>query len=321
MSVSKKREFGAFMGEKHIIGTLLPVLFGGCILTALTYYKMRFGVKLMESDSASDILYAYLLSNEGKLVSDNWYFSTELRILDNELLFALLFKMFPELSWWTIETIGTAVMNVIMGLASVLVAYKLGFGYKSLWMFGFSLLPYGESEYYYVLMHGCGYYVFAIIEVFIILSLVLTGINCVSKFQSVMVYICYLGLSLLIGMQGIRLLANLYAPLLLCSMILFLYDSFLNKNIYSIRKMLFYVVRDKLVLLSFGGMCMAMAGYTVNILVLARRYTWKQFNNLHWKAFSIDPVITFFNEIFTNLGYMQEGGYFYLENLQICVVW
>ena len=55
--------------------------------------------------------------------------------------------------------------------------------------------------------------------------------------------------------------------------------------------------------------------------MLTRRYTWKQFNNLHWKAFSIDPVITFFNEIFTNLGYMQEGGYFYLENLQICVVW
>lgn len=307
---SKIRKSGVLMRKNHIVGKFFPVLFGGCVLAALTYYKMKFGVKLMESDSASDILYAYLLTNEGKLVSNNWYFSTELRILDNELLFALLFKMFPELSWWTIETIGTAIMNVIMGLASVLIAYKLELGYKSLWMFGFALLPYGKSEYYYVLMHGCGYYVFAIIEVFIILSLFLAGIDCVNKnkFQLVMVYICYLGLSLLIGMQGIRLLANLYAPLLLTSIILFMYDFFSDKNIFSIKKIIFMLLRDKRVLLAVGGMCMAMAGYSVNILALAKRYTWQQFNNLHWKAFSIDPVLTFFSEIFSNLGYIEEWG-------------
>lgn len=65
-----------------------PVLFGMGVLGILTWYKLNFGMCLLESDSASDIVYAHLLSEEGSLVSDNWYFGAAIRILDNELLFA-----------------------------------------------------------------------------------------------------------------------------------------------------------------------------------------------------------------------------------------
>lgn len=305
LSLYKKR--GIY--SKNFLQTVLPVLFGVIVLMMLTYYKIKFGIRLMESDSASDILYAYLLSNENKFLLNNWYFSTELRIFDNELLFAILFRLFPQLDWWIVETIGTAIMNGIMGLASVLVAYKLQLGYKSLWMFGFTLLPYGISEYYYVLMHGCGYYSFAIIELYITLALFLTITNSKHKSQFIVSYVCYLGLSLLIGIQGVRLLANLYSPLLISGLIIFIYNNFyLSENNFTIKNIISNIKKDRLILASFSGTCMAVIGYATNFLILAKNYTWRQSNNLQWKEFSIEPIIAFVNDIISNWGYIG-GGY------------
>lgn len=206
---------------------IFPVLFGACVLISLTYYKLNFGIGLMESDSASDIYYAYLLSEEGSIISNNWFFSTEIRILDNELVFALLFRLFPGLGWWKIETIGTAIMNGLLGLSGVLLAHQLGWGHKSLWMFGFTLLPYGTSGFYYVVMHGCGYYVYAITQVFLILSLFFAIVNDGGKNKCWLwvKYILYLCCSWLAGIQGIRLLENLYVPLLLSSIVIFIYQT------------------------------------------------------------------------------------------------
>lgn len=309
------KNFSLFIEKKHITDKYFPILFGGCVLLALTYYKMKFGIKLMESDSASDILYAYLLSNEGSFILDNWYFSTELRIFDNELLFSLLFKLFPQVSWWTIETIGTTIMNGIIGLSSVFVGYKLGLGCKSLWLFGFALLPYGISEHYYVLMHGCGYYSFAIIEVFLILILFLTILNSIKKFHLIVANIFYLGLSLLIGIQGIRLLANLYLPLFVSSLIIFFYDFYSNKIIRKENTLFYYLKKDRMMLSSIGGVCMAVIGYAVNSHLLTKKYAWRQSNNLQWKEFSIDPIIAFVNDIISNLGYIEGGSLFSLRGL------
>lgn len=166
----------------------LPVIFGIGILFILSYYKLRYGIQLIESDSASDIFYAYILSQENSLISKNWFFSTQLRLFDNELLFALLFKCFPEITWWQIEVLGTILMNGIMGCASVFLAYQLGFGCHSLWMFGLSLLPYGESQMYYTLMHGCGYYGYAITQVYIILGIYFAIIN--AKKSIILIIFC-----------------------------------------------------------------------------------------------------------------------------------
>ena len=294
-----------FFGGKGVFCKyFMPIIFGVSVLGILTYYKLVFGIRLMESDSASDIFYAHLLSTEGKIISNNWYFSTELRLLDNELLFALLFKLFPQLSWWEIETVGTAIMNGLLGIASVMLAYQLKLGHKSLWMFGFSLLPYGTSEYYYTLMHGCGYYVYAVIEVFVILSLFLSIINYRKKDKACFIgnIICYLGLSLLIGMQGIRLLANLYAPLLLSSICFFVYGIWQNENGYKCQDM---EQRKKILGFAFGGVCVSSVGYVINTLVLSQIYTWRvKGENLQLKEFSVEPVSIFIREIFSNLGFI-----------------
>lgn len=325
--VINKHESNIFIAKNKYSRFLVPIIWGICILAGLTYYKLKFGIRLMQSDTASDILYAYILSNEGTLVSNNWFFSTELLLFDNKLLFALLFKLFPQLGWWEVETIGSVFMYVILGLVNVWLAYELKLGYKSLWMFGFSLLPYGISEFYYVLMQGCGYYIITIIKVIVILSLFLTIMhNCLSRLKLVIVYICYLGLSLLIGMQGIRLLANLYAPLLLSSVILFGVELCMEKKHFKSQDILFNLKKDKILLLAFSGTCIALIGYFINIFIFAQRYTWRQSVNLRWKEFSFEPFISFINETISNLGYISDeilfsfSGIMNLSSLIICIL-
>lgn len=306
---------------------ILPAIWGICILTGLTYYKINYGIQLMQSDTASDILYAHLLSSERSLISDNWIFSTELIIFDNKLLFALLFQLFPQLGWWEIETIGSVIMWIIMGLVNVWLAHELRLGYKSLWMFGFSLLPYGISEYYYVLMQGCGYYIITSIKVVTILSLFLFIINHTNenKIKLSISYICFWGLSFLIGVQGMRLLANLYAPLLLSSLALCWYEFYSDKKNFDMKDLILYVKKNRMLLSAFSGTCMAVIGYAVNFLILAKKYTW-QATHLQWKNLLIEPVIIFLEEVLTNLGYVKGenlfsfGGFANLFSLVIFVL-
>lgn len=305
-----------------------PILFGLCVLVLLTFYKINFGFSLMESDSASDIYYAHLLAEEGSVISNNYYFSTALRLFDNELLFALLFKLFPALGWWQIEIIGTVLMNGLMGLASVLLAYQLGLGRKSIWLFGLSLLPYSESELYYVLMHGCGYYGYAIFQVYLILAIYL-GIVNYKKGSKALLYIewgGYLGISLLAGMQGIRLLENLYIPLLLCGIGMFVYQFYIKVSDYGLNNIRACFMSHKNAWVALVGTFMALIGYGVNRLLLRNIFVWSNIENLKWKEFSFTIIETFIKEVLYNFGYFSglelfsKRGIVNLASIILCIV-
>ena len=49
----------------------------------------RFGRSLLDSDMASEMVLADLLNREGGVLSQNWYYSTELRVFCQQLLFKL----------------------------------------------------------------------------------------------------------------------------------------------------------------------------------------------------------------------------------------
>ncbi len=292
----------------------LPVIFGIGILFILSYYKLRYGIQLIESDSASDIFYAYILSQENSLISKNWFFSTQLRLFDNELLFALLFKCFPEITWWQVEVLGTILMNGIMGCASVFLAYQLGFGCHSLWMFGLSLLPYGESQMYYTLMHGCGYYGYAITQVYIILGIYFAIINAKKKhnFNYILLILLFLTFSFIIGMQGIRLIENLYMPLILGSTI---YCCVYRRNTEYANDSQKNYINCKIFWISALGTSMALGGYFVNKLFLSRKFTWGNIDDLIWKEFDLQAFAIMIRETLSNLGYTKEVNLFSLGSL------
>ena len=66
------------------------LVLAGCF-AALCYFEWRNVGDLLDSDMASDLIYARLLAQEGTFFSPNWYYSSELRVFANHLSFTPLF--------------------------------------------------------------------------------------------------------------------------------------------------------------------------------------------------------------------------------------
>src|SRR5699024_2994800 len=67
---------------------------------------------LLDSDMSSDLLLGYVLRKEHTLLSTNWFYSTELRVFHNHLVFAPPFFLFDN--WLQVRTIGTAI--ILLGM-------------------------------------------------------------------------------------------------------------------------------------------------------------------------------------------------------------
>ncbi len=65
----------------------------------------------LDADMASEQLLANLLAQEGGVMSTNWYYSTELRVLNTQLVMAPLFRLFT--SWHAVRVVGSVVLILL----------------------------------------------------------------------------------------------------------------------------------------------------------------------------------------------------------------
>lgn len=57
---------------------------------------------LIDSDMSSELILSKLLADENKILSTKWYYSTELRVLNTQLIYSFFFKIFHD--WTVIRT-------------------------------------------------------------------------------------------------------------------------------------------------------------------------------------------------------------------------
>ena len=70
----------------------LPWLVLAGSFAVLCVFEWRNITDLLDSDMASDMIYANLLAKEGSFFSPNWYYSSELRVFANHLSFTPCFS-------------------------------------------------------------------------------------------------------------------------------------------------------------------------------------------------------------------------------------
>ena len=90
----------------------------------LCVFLWRNVTDLLDSDMASDMIYADLLRQEGSLLSSNWYYSSEIRILSNHLFFTPLFYLTRD--WHLVRFLGTALSYVLLLLSLWTVTRQVG---------------------------------------------------------------------------------------------------------------------------------------------------------------------------------------------------
>ena len=76
LSISKAKT-GNIRGNKFLLGIILITE-----IALLTYATWRWGELHLDSDDSAEMILSELLSRSGEIVSKNWYYSTEIRVLN-----------------------------------------------------------------------------------------------------------------------------------------------------------------------------------------------------------------------------------------------
>ena len=167
----------------------------------------RSGAHNLDADMSSEMLLARLQNEEGTLLSQSWYYSTELRVVSPVPLFQLGLLLFPG-NWQAARTLATAVMLAGILASFLYFARKARMGAAGVVMAAILALPFSDV-YAYVGFYNGGYSVYLML-VFVLLGLVL-GMEQSKRRPARLAVIALL--SLWGGMGGIRMMLFLALPL------------------------------------------------------------------------------------------------------------
>lgn len=167
---------------------------------------------ILDSDMSSELILAHLLSKEGKIVSSNWYYSTELRVLGMQIIDSILFNF--SNNWHFVRMGGTVIIHLIT-IVSVYCFCKV-INLCRFWpVLSLILLMPISFEYYEFTLFGNYYMPFMAIS-FFAASIIISYVN--SK-NSILLFISGI-LSFAFCLGGARPLFIFYIPVLLLAFLL-----------------------------------------------------------------------------------------------------
>ena len=139
----------------------------------IVYMAWHWGNNHLCSDNTAELVLAELLNREGGILSKNWYYSTELRVLNTQLVMAPLFSFFSD--WHVIRAVGTGILLVILLLSWIFLCRSLSLGKYLIYLSPLILWPFSGMYMGFVLF-GL-YYIPHLVILFISLGL------CLNNFQ------------------------------------------------------------------------------------------------------------------------------------------
>lgn len=200
--------------RENLLTLICYTWLAACFAFTLTAIAL-WGNNWLDSDLAAELILSHLLAKEGKLLTDNWFYSTELRVLNSQIIWSLLFKFLDD--WHTVRVIGTGVCYGIL-LCSYLYLAKSIKLTKRVALFSASFLFIPTSHQY--LMYGLNglYYISYITISFFIYGLFMTVINTKKIYSIILVLI----LSFITAIGGLRYVLNIYLPIFLTAIFVLL---------------------------------------------------------------------------------------------------
>jgi hypothetical protein len=312
--------------EKIQTRLLWLFMIAGAFLTLFLIYKKDFYME--NSDIASDMILGKLLNEEGGILSKNWFYSTELHVVHTQLLYKLLFYIWPNN--WLMVRLFSAVVFLVLIVASFLYMAK-GAGLYKEGLFAASILtwPFGQ---WYVRIVTFGqsyvtYFIIAFLSLGLFFRAVRRSVSAVSdpdgneKENRLYVWVLLILLAVLsfvAGLGGVRLLMICYAPLFATSLLVLLYAHyymFKNKT----RSVRIAAAANKVFLYSLVPFVSSCIGLFINRKVLCKTYEFQdQFREL-WKNFSFSAIADCLTDALTLFGWHANVNFVSWQGLINCV--
>jgi len=261
--------------NSRISRVLSWVLLACCFVGACVFLEQNIDQQI-DADISSDLVHAHLVAKEGKLLTEDWYYSTEIRVVHVYLLFAPLFHLFED--WHTVRVAGTILWYLALLLSAFYVCRQCRIQ-RIFPVVGLILMLPVSAPYYHNVIKGI-YYI-----PYLCGSLLVTGMALHSMHvrRHAWPFALVAVMSFALGMNGMRMVLVLFIPLALTACIHYKEKRFLH--------------------ISATAAVSGVLGCGLNLTVLASRYSFQNQSKLYFTDFSLDRVLTIFNDWLGFFGY------------------
>ena len=239
---------------------LAALAFAGlCAVTvlALLMFCILCPDNLMHSDTTAEVVLSKLLAEEGSLISKEWFYSTEIRIVYSHLIMIPLFHVFSDYS--LVKLLSVIIFYVLLIYAYYMLGKRFSLDKKWL-LLGMALLfaPL-SNEYLDMMFVGC-FYTSQVICTYLVLSFTVKEKKSKKSFLVCGGVLCVA--ALILGMSGLRYLASLYLPMVLSYLFLMLGEPDGTK-------------KERMIPVLFSGLMTGFAGvgFLINKFYLAVNYS------------------------------------------------
>ena len=254
-------------------------------------------INFIDSDDASELILARQLVTEGNIISKNWHYSTELRVLNTQLVYMFLF-LFTS-SFKIVRILGQTVLSCLLLASYYFGLYSIDKDKASVrfWKTSFLLLiPVGGRGEPWVFLTMKGYYVPHICISFLALGMICQMIKTYNSTKRWMAAGIILGF--LSGLGGIRSLQLTYLPLAMSAAWMF-WNTLTGSG----------WEEAKCILRKAAGVfpcaLAAFAGYLINDIYLRTIYHFQSFGEALYNPLTLTAVEKTIREYLKTMGYIE----------------
>ena len=245
----------------------------------------------LDSDMASELVLAKMLAEgKGFILTNQWFYSTEIRFLNTQLIFVPLFWLFK--SWAVVRIVGTIILHGLMLASFYFLLASLQKKALFPWTATFLLLA-TSWDWAHFVNHGA-FYLPHVTIAFAILGLVFYAVRTTNTQHRNWLIVGATVLSLLAGIGGFRQIVITSIPLVLASVMFWLTS----------RQPTTKTVAVKMVVTSSIALAGALCGLVVNI-ILGHWFSFVQFLGVTWRVPSLDSLWTVLTSLLAALGWRE----------------
>ncbi len=247
--------------------------------------------KLLDSDTSTVLVFSRRLAREKRILTDSWYYATEIRILNTQLSFIPLFYIFED--WHIIRTVGSIITYIIM-LCSFGYFCKQAKLSKYFPLLSVILMLPFSWNYMEFVIKGLQYIPYTVIS-FAFFALNFQAVKYKDNKKRVLCCVIMFILALLSGLAGARQLLVLFIPLLLSAFVVYVLKKNLNTAVFLANSCI--------------GFVGSAIGYVVNMKVLANIFDFQNWGGIRYITPSWENIWNVLTGLLTFYGY-KEGSLF-----------
>ena len=313
--------------RKNLAAALMVII---SYLLTLVYVAWN-GRNLINSDVAGEMILSNILNQTGGIVTDRWHYSTELRVLNTQLVYKIGLRLFPH-NWHAARTFSVGVFLFMILISAVLLMKAARLKRRYIFWICMLLLPFGQWYGWNVLFNS--YYVPHLVITMVSLAMIINLAGNSFLRHPVVSLILTILLMLLgfgAGLGGVRQLMICYAPLTVAAMVMLLIRIYRNEkagaadNERSAREAGSHKPFGKagcaasriqlafsnasqeirLLILSLAVLVCSYIGYKINVNVLAYRYSFSSFESMQYTDISFSRLMDILSALFQMFGWQR----------------